>query len=166
MVLIYGTTRVADALNSGAVLIARGRRSHSTACLFSINGTAVERVFARKIAKTPPFPSKNTTLLPLAPRPLPLLLPSPRGGAGGGALYFAIFICNTFLLFVNIFRSMLNRTGTTPLACILPGGGCSERVEVWVGSVLSLVFPFVGLIPEALLGIDGGTLSFLRQGGR
>ena len=73
--MIYRTRRVAGALNGGAVLIARGGRSHSTAPSFTINGTAVEALFARKSAKIPPFPSKNGIRSPLAPRSLPLKSP-------------------------------------------------------------------------------------------
>ena len=79
------------ALNGGAVLIARGARSHSTALPCTINGTAVERVFARKTAKTPPFFIKIGILSPLAPRPLPLFTPSPPGEGPGGGLLFPDF---------------------------------------------------------------------------
>ena len=37
-----------------------------------MNGTAVERIFVRKSAKTPPFSAKIAILLPLAPRSLSL----------------------------------------------------------------------------------------------
>ena len=87
---------MADALNGGAVLIARGRRSHSTACSYTINGTAVEAIFDRKSADPPLFSIKIGILLP--PRPLPL-----ASQIAAGVLYFAIFICNTFLLFVAFF---------------------------------------------------------------
>ena len=75
LVLIYRENRVGDALNGGAVLIARPPRTNSTAVSLTMNGTAVERIFTPKSVKNPPFSFKNTILLPLAPCPLPLKSP-------------------------------------------------------------------------------------------